>query len=425
MKNRFELFVALRYLRSKRKEVFISIITVISVLAVALSVVVLNMVLAIMTGFEAELQSKLIDANAHVVVREYGSNLQQWEAVAEKVKAVEGVVEAFPFTYNQAMLSVEGGAHGIIIRGVHDSPTARKKLEKLLADGYTEDSLFGEHTLVVERPDGGQDTIVLPPMVVGAALKRSLHLFSNKPVTVFAPRFSASPQGLIPKLRRFVIGGIYSSGLMEYESGLAYVRMSDAQNFFGMGSSVSGLEIVVEDVFKAKEVAERVDQALKGLPVSYYVTDWTVPNQPLWEAIRLEKRVYFIVLLLLILIASFTIVSTLVMMVMEKSKDIAILKSMGASNHLVLKIFLLQGICIGAVGTIVGTVLGLLGCIGLREFGFPINPIVFSMDTVPVYLELGNFVVVAVAAFFITSLAGVYPARRAAKLRPAEILRFE
>lgn len=419
-----ELFIALRYLQSKRKEVFISIITVISVLAVALSAMVLNMVLAIMTGFESELVAKLVDSNAHVTIRS-ASMVRDWESVVLRVRDVPGVVDAFPYTYSQAMISASGGGHGLLLRGVHNSPAAQAKLKELLEQDYESDVLFKPNVIEVERPDGTSDAVSLPPIVVGASLRQRLQLADGMPVTILAPRFGASPQGLIPKLRRFIVAGSYSSGLTEYENGVAYVNLADAQNFFEMGSGVSGIEVVVTDVMKAKEVGNAIREVLNASDFQYYVTDWTTQNGPILRMMGLEKRVYFIVLLLLVLIASFSIVSTLVMVVMEKAKDIAILKSMGATNGFMLRVFLVQGIIIGVVGTLLGTLSGYLGCVGLREFGFPIEMAVFGMDTVPVYLVPENFIVVAISTILITSLAGVYPARRASKINPADVLRFE
>ena len=422
--RKVELFIASRYLQSKRKEVFISIITVISVLAVALSAMVLNMVLAIMTGFESELVARLVSSNAHITIRS-ASMVRDWEQVVLRVRELPGVVDAFPYTYSQAMISVSGGGHGLLLRGIYKAPAAQAKLKELLEQGYESDILFKSHAIDIERPDGVKDTVNLPPLVVGATLRQRLQLEDGQPVTILAPRFGASPQGLVPKLRRFLVVGSYSSGLVEYENGVAYINMSDAQSFFEMGNAVSGVEVVISDVMKAKEARTAISEALSDLNSVHYVSDWMTQNGPILRMMGLEKRVYFIVLLLLVLIASFSIVSTLIMVVMEKSKDIAILKSMGATNGFVLRVFLIQGNIIGVVGTILGTLCGYLGCVGLREFGFPIEMAVFGMDTVPVYLVPENFIVVAISTIIITSLAGVYPARRASKINPADVLRFE
>lgn len=425
MSNTFERFVALRYLRSKRKEVFISIITIISILGVAVSVMVLNIVLAVMTGFESELQGKLIDANAHIVLRRYGSDLDNYQALTDRIKKLPHVTSAFPFTYNQAMLTTPQGARGVLIRGVADTPDARQKLAKLLPRESEIDRLFMPMTTEVVRPDGQADEVVLPSLIIGKSLAERMALGYGSTVTLFSPQMSSSPQGLIPKMKRFLVVSAYSSGLIEYENGMAYTSVPHAQSFFSMGDTVSGIEISVDDLFKAKEIGESIVRQLADLDPGLYATDWTEPNKPLWEAMKLEKQVYFIVLLLLILVASFSIVSTLVMVVMEKGRDIAILKSMGASDRSILTVFVLQGAAIGLSGIILGTLLGIGGSWALKLYGFPLDVTVFSLDRVPVHIIPMNFVVVAVAAFFITLAAGIYPARRAARLRPAEALRFE
>ncbi|MBP9837848.1 MAG: ABC transporter permease [Proteobacteria bacterium] len=421
----FENFVALRYLRSKRKEVFISIITVISILGVALSVMVLDIVLAVMTGFEHELQAKLIDTSAHITLKKYGTEITDYEETIKKIRELEEVVAAEPFTYNQAMITTSSGSRGILIRGVDDSESSKEKLTKTLLNKDDLVDLFNAPKIEILRPDGETDFVQLPTLIIGKALRDRLMIAKDSIVTLLSPQFGNTPQGLLPKARRFAVVGVYSSGLIEYENGLAYASIKDAQSFFNLSNAITGIEITVKDLLKSKQVAEKIIDKLGGPQSQLYATDWTEPNKPLWEAMKLEKQVYFIVLLLLILIASFSIVSTLVMVVMEKGRDIAVLKSMGATNKSILKIFFLQGLIIGIVGIIIGTVFGVLGCLGLREYGFPLDEAVFSLKQVPVHMSLINFIKVDVAAFFITLTAGIYPAWRASKLNPADALRYE
>ncbi len=424
-----ELFLAGRYLRSKRKEVFISIITVISVLGVAISVMVLDIALAIMTGLETELKAKLIDAGAHIVVRRFGGDIEQPQRLIDSILKVPNVQTVTPFSYNQALISSPAGSRGLLVRGIPDDLAVRTKLTKMSLSETELDNLYNPPKVTIERPDGELDDIALPSLVIGKALQDQLRIYPGMPVTLFSPQMGNSPQGLIPKTRRFVVAGTYKSGLQEYEAGLAYASLTEAQRFFGLDNRVSGLEIMLTDMFKAQELKSTVlDFLVRDLGEEgnqYFAADWTEPNKPLWDAMKLEKQVYFIVLLLLIAIASFSIVSTLVMVVIEKSRDIAVLKSIGAPDAMILRVFLFQGAIIGAAGVILGTLLGYLGCLGLREYGFPLDEKVFSLTEVPVRMVPENFVIVALAALVITLFAGVYPSRRASKLRPADALRFE
>lgn len=418
-------FIALRYLQSKRKEVFVSIITVISILGVAISVLVLNMVLSIMTGFEAELQSKLVNSTPHVLIRSMRGEMADWSRVVDVASQDAEVLAAFPYTYNQGMLSHRGRTQGLILRGIADTAGSRNSLEPLLEHGSNIEALFAPQPIEVARPDGEYNEVVLPPIIVGHALLANFGLRRGDIVTLFSAQLSSTPHGLIPKLRRFVVVGSYKSGLHEIESGLAYIAIKDAQGFFGLGESVTGVHVSVKDVFRAGLVGDRIVEQMDFQGGGFFATDWTIPNKPLWDALRMEKRVYYIVLLLLILVASFSIVSTMVMIVMEKSRDVAIMKTIGASDRLVLKIFFYQGALIGLLGTVLGTLLGYLGCIGLRGYGFPLDEAVFSLDKVPVHLIPSNFVLVAISALCITMTAGIYPAWRAARIQPASVLRYE
>lgn len=421
----FERFMSLRYLRSKRKEVFISIITVISLLGVAVSVMVLNIVLSVMTGFEEELQTKLIDANAHITLKHYKGSLENYEELTKELRDLSQVTSVFPYTYSQAMIRNEQSARGLLIRGVHESEAPSEKLAAMLENPDHIKRLFKRGSIKVQRPDGEDDIVELPTIFIGQELQQKLGVYEGSIVTLLSPEVGSSPMGLVPRHRRFIVGAIYSSGLVEYESGLAYISIKEAQEFFKLGDTVTGIEMMIKDRTRTKDVMDIIADKLANRDTGFFLSDWTDQNKPLWDAIQLEKRVYFIVLLLLILVASFSIVATLVMVVMEKGRDIAILKTMGAKDRQILKIFIMQGALIGAGGVILGTLLGYLGGLALREYGFPIDARVFSLDTVPVHMHGSNFLLVAVAGFIITSLAGVYPAYRASRLLPAEALRYE
>ncbi len=418
----FSKKIALRYLWSKRSEAFISIISVISVLGVAIGVAVLNIVISVMTGFEHELRDKIINTNSHIVVKKLGDKVESWRDVQAQISIVPGVVSSSAFTYHQALIRSESGATGILVRGLEPGSASSKQLESYLEPGSKIEELF--HPQAIAREEGGGET-VLPGIVVGKELARSALLLSGTPLSLLSPQVGSTPFGLVPRFRRFVVSGIYSSGLVEYESGLAYVSLEEAQRFFRMGDAVSGFEVRVENIFESPKVAQLIMEKLGGVQSGFYAQDWTEVNKPLWDAMALEKRVYFLVLLLIIVMASFSIITTLIMIVLEKRKDIAILRTMGASTKAIERIFVILGTVIGAGGTLAGLLLGYLGCLALKTWGFPIDPRIFPVATLPVRMEPENFLIIGLISFLICRLATIYPSKRAAAMNPAEVLRYE
>ena len=386
---------------------------------------VLNMVMAIMTGFERELKNRITDTNSHIVVRPADGRLEQWESTAAKIMTVSGVESVSPFTQHQALLRTRDRSSGLIIRGVAQDSTAADQLRRYLVNSQDLPALFDPPLVEIEDGQGGQHETKLPGLVIGRELARSLGLYKGATVSVLAPQVSSSPFGLVPRFRRFLVVGVYASGLVEYESGLAYTSLAEAQRFFEWEEAVSGLEIRVQDVDASALVTRKVMEALGGLSSGLYAQDWTETNKPLWDALRLEKKVYFLVLLLIVVMASFSIVTTLIMLVLEKRKDIAIMRTMGASSRSIGLIFFIQGAVIGVLGTGLGLAAGYLGCVALREYGFPLDERIFQMSTVPVQIEPVNFLVVGICAFVICCASTIYPARRASRLRPNEILRYE
>jgi lipoprotein-releasing system permease protein len=417
---RYELFIGLRYLRAKRKEAFVSLLTVMSMAGVMIGVMTLNIALSVMTGLEEDLRDRILGFNPHVVVLTYGSSISDYPTVIERVLSVPSVEVAEPFVYGQAMLSTSQTVSGVVLRGVLPSRGGTVDIESYLKEGSVED-LSRLHQ--VQRDPGLVGTVSLPGIIVGKELSRQLGLGVGDPVSVLSPMSTPSAIGFVPKVKRFVVVGVFDSGMSEYDATLAYVGLAEAQRFFGLDGGVTGIEARVRDLYHAREVAREIG-ALLGFP--YRVRDWIEANHNLWAALRLEKTVYFIVLLLIILVAAFNIVATLIMVVMEKRKDIAILKSMGAPAAAVARIFVLKGVIIGVVGTLLGNLTGYAACWALRRYEFiELPPDVFYVSTLPIKMYPQYFAAVTLASLVICFLATLYPARQAARLVPVDVIRYE
>ena len=413
----YELFIGLRYLRARRQETFISLITVISVLGVMIGVMTLNVVMAVMTGFEETLRDRLLGINAHIALLKSGDQLSEYEELVQQVVKQEGVVAASPAIYGQVMLTSGSRVSGVVVRGVNpDRVNAVVDLQRYMKQG----SIAG---LKQQNPVQVQDrTIMLPGVIMGERLAAQLGVFVGSPIQVVSPLGSPTAIGVIPKVRRFVVTGLLNTGMSEIDSTLVFMGLADAQKFFELGNAVSNIEIRVDDVNQSREIADRIQLQL-GFP--YLTEDWTRLWPNLFSALQLEKTVYFLVLLLMVLIGAFNIISTLVMVVMEKRKDIAILMSMGATRASIRKIFLLKGFIIGIVGTTLGLLLGLVVCTLIAQYRFELPKDVFLSSTVPVRIYFSNFMIVTLASFIVCLLASIYPARQAAKLDPVEIIRYE
>ena len=415
---RYELFIGLRYLRARRRETFISLITIISVLGVMIGVMTLNVVMAVMTGFEETLRDRLLGINAHVALVKSGDQLREYEKLLELVRQTKGVVAASPSIYGQVMLTSGPRVSGVVVRGVDpDKVNQVVDIERYIRDGSLQ-KLKQQQPLQVQGR-----TILLPGVIIGIRLANQLGVFLGSPIQVVSPLGSPTAIGVIPKVRRFVVVGIFDSGMSEIDSTLVYMNLKDAQTFFELGDAVTNIEIRVQDVYRAQSVAQDIQRRL-GFP--YLTEDWSRLWPNLFSALKLEKTVYFLVLLLMVLIGAFNIISTLTMVVMEKRKDIAILQSMGATRESIRRIFLIKGCVIGVVGTLLGVFLGLAICLLIQKYRFIELPKdVFLISTVPVRIYLSNFLLVGFASLFVCLLASIYPARQAAKLDPVEIIRYE
>ncbi|MBP1684495.1 MAG: lolE-1 [Deltaproteobacteria bacterium] len=417
---RYELFIGLRYLRAKRKEAFISLITVISMLGVMIGVMTLNIVLAVMTGFEEDLRDRILGFNPQVIVLSFNGTISDYMGVTERVRQVPGVVAAAPFIYGQVMLSAQQNVTGAAVRGVGPGSEGVVELQRHLKQGDVRE-LGKLHDVPVD--DGKQGTVELPGIIVGKDVARQLGLIIGDPVSVISPVATPTAVGMVPRVKRFVLVGLFDSGMAEYDASLVYMDLASAQQFFDLGNNVTGIEVRVTDLYGAKEVGDRISAAL-GFP--FRVRDWMEVNHNLFSALKLEKTVYFIVLLLIVLVAAFNIVATLIMVVMEKRKDIAILKSMGATRVGVGRIFVFKGMVIGVVGTLIGNIGGYIACWLLKRYQFIELPKdVFYVNTLPVKMYPEYFLAVTAASLLICLLATVYPARQAARLAPVDVIRYE
>jgi lipoprotein-releasing system permease protein len=414
----YELFIGLRYLRARRSETFISLITVISVLGVMIGVMTLNVVMAVMTGFEETLRDRLLGINAHVALVKSGDQLRDYEQLLERVRKESGVVAAAPTIYGQVMVTSGPRVSGVFVRGVDPDQVNRVvDIEKYVKEGSLQELKKPQAIQVEDR------TVLLPGVILGVRLANQLGVFRGSPIQVVSPLGSPTAIGVIPKVRRFVVVGIFDSGMSEIDSTLVYMSLGDAQKFFELGDAVTNIEIRVQDVYQAKMVADSIQRKL-GFP--YLTEDWSRLWPNLFSALKLEKTVYFLVLLLMVLIGAFNIISTLIMVVMEKRKDIAILRSMGATRAGIRKIFLIKGCVIGVVGTALGVLFGLAICLLIQKYRFIELPKdVFLISTVPVRIYWSNFLLVGFASLGVCLLASIYPARQAAKLDPVEIIRYE
>ncbi len=412
----YELFIGLRYLKAKRKQTFVSLITLISIAGVMVGVTALIVVIAVMNGFKEDLRDKILGVTSHVVISRFDGNISKYQEVRAKVGEVSGVNAATPFIYTQVMISSRKAISGAVLRGI-EPKTASKviNLPKNLRAGSLEE-LEAEN-----KPEGMRST---PGIILGNELARNIGALRGDPVTVISPLGRLTPLGRVPRSQTFRVAGIFDSGMYEYDSTIAYVSLWAAQRFLGIGDRVTGIEVRVDDIYAADRVARAIGKALDGYP--YWSRDWMRMNKNLFSALKLEKIVMFIILTLIILVAAFNIVGTLIMVVIEKTRDIAILKSMGATRRSIMKIFMIEGAVIGLVGTLLGLLGGYTLCTLLATYKFIELPSdVYYISTLPVQMNPLDVALIAVAAIVITLAASVYPAWQASRFDPAEAIRYE
>ncbi len=419
----YELWVGLRYLRAKRKNRFISVGTWISALGVMLGVATLICVVGVMTGFQKTLQAKILGGQAHILIQGVQGPIKDYRRVVSDVGRIKGVVSTAPYVVNQVLLRSGASVAGAVLRGV--DPALESKVtdfSRRMKKGKLAD---------LERTYPGPNQTRQPAIIIGYQLARSLGITYQSEVLVVSPLGRVTATGFIPRARKFRVAGIFESGYYLYDNGLALTFLPQAQEFFEMGDTASAVEVRVADIYQAREVANDIR---RKLGFSFWTRDWMQMHASLFSALRMEKVVMFIILVLITLVATFSIIATLVMVVKEKARDIAILKSMGARDGGILKIFMVDGMTIGAIGTFLGMVCGIALALRLpdiadfleNQFGLEIfQGSVYLIDRLPVDVQSGDVALIVGVAFALCSLATLYPAWKASRVDPAEALRYE
>ncbi|HLX79179.1 MAG TPA: lipoprotein-releasing ABC transporter permease subunit [Burkholderiales bacterium] len=412
---RYELLVGLRYTRAKRRNHFISFISAISMAGIALGVAALIVVLSVMNGFQKELRTRILGVASHVQISGAGNQLADWQAVAGIAEQDPRVVASAPFVDAQGMLVAGQAVRGSVVRGILPDR------EERVAD-------LGMHMragkLEALRPGGFG-------IVLGSELARALAVLPGDKVALIAPQGLVTPAGVIPRLKQFTVVGVFEIGMFEYDSGLALIDMQDAQKLYQMGDAVSGVRLRLDDLFAARSVARDL---MSRFPSDIYATDWTRSHANFFRAVEIEKRVMFIILLLIVAVAAFNIVSTLVMLVTDKQADIAILRTLGASPASIVQIFMVQGALIGVIGTIAGVVVGLLVGYNVdtvvpaieHVLGFKfLAKDVYYISELPSDVQLGDVTTIGIVSLLLSFVATLYPSWRASRVNPAEALRYE
>jgi len=433
---RFELFVATRYLRAKRRQAVVGLVTIISILGVAAGVASLIIALAINNGFRQDLQDRLLGSTSHVnLLRVESDGIRDWKSLLQRLGQQPHVVAAAPAIYEQVLVSRGARARGAVLKGMIPSEEGRvSDLLKSVKTGSAE--ALEEATLPTtlnpqKKEDNLPDSLsavhdrvaAMPPIVLGKDMATDLGATVGSVVLVTSPQGELTPFGMVPKYIRFRVTGIFDSGFYDYDSSWGFVRLSDAQQLFGLGDVVSVLEFKIDDIYRAPEVAKQLEDAAGK---SFMATQWMEQNKALFRALRLERLVTFITIGLIVFVAALNILISLAMMVMEKTKDIAVLMSMGTKQAQIRRIFILQGMLVGVVGTALGLLLGFaLSWAGAHYHLLSLSAEVYSIDYVPFAPHLTDGVIVAAIAVVVSFLATLYPSSSAARILPAEALRYE
>ena len=424
----FELFIAARYLRAKRRQAVIGVVTVISIIGVAAGVASLIISLAINNGFRQDLQNRLLGSTAHVgLERAQADGIRNWRPLLEKVAHQPHVIAASPALYEQVLVSRGARARGLELKGV--IPRYESQVSELLeslkigsAEALRASQVFVNGS-AEEQQNADENATAYPPIVLGEDLADDLGATMGSVVLVTSPQGELTPYGLVPKYKRFKVVGLFKSGFYDYDSSWGLIRLEDAQALFGLGDVISVIEVKVDDIYKAPQIGTEIENIAGP---GFMTTNWEEQNRSLFRALKLEGVVTFITISLIVFVAALNILISLTMMVMEKTKDIAVLMSMGTRKSQIRRIFTYQGLLIGVVGTAIGLVVGyVLSYLGGHYHWIRLSAEVYSIDYVPFAPKAVHGVIVAATAIVVSLLATVYPSWSAARILPAEALRYE
>lgn len=409
------LFIGLRYTRAKRRNHFISFISLISILGITLGVMALITVLSVMNGFEKELRTKILGMASHVKVSEWDGKLSNWEDLQAQVEKHEAVVGSAPLVSFEGMLNQGEQVSGALLTGINPLEEPKvSEIHNLMKSGSLTDLESGAYNIVL-----------------GAELATIMGVDVGDKVTVITPQATVTPAGVLPRLRRFTVVGLFSVGMYEYDRGTAFIHIDDAARLFNLGDRVSGLRLKLDDLFEAPRISYELNQSLGG---DYWINDWTQRHANFFKAVRTEKSVMFIILMLIVAVAAFNIVSTLVMLVTDKQPDIAILRTLGLTPMQVMGVFMVQGVVIGLMGTLLGVILGVALASNIDVVVPFIESLfntkflaadVYNISEVPSDLRTVDVVKIAVVSFVLTVFATLYPSWQASRTQPAEALRYE